>query len=113
MQIFLLKKEYKNKIVDSCRLQKLLYLCKSKNKHMTQIVVTLEKGADSSLLQRMIENMKGVLKATIRAKESKKENETISEETQEWIDRMRNLSNSINLSMIDMDDERTRYIMLK
>ena len=76
---------------------------------MTQIVVTLEKGADSSLLQRMIENMKGVLKATIRAKESK----TISEETQEWIDRMRNLSNSINLSMIDMDDERTRYIMLK
>ncbi|MDE6927916.1 MAG: hypothetical protein K2P06_04255 [Muribaculaceae bacterium] len=80
---------------------------------MTQIVVTLEKGADSSLLQRMIENMKGVLKATIRAKESKKENETISEETQEWIDRMRNLSNSINLSMIDMDDERTRYIMLK
>lgn len=80
---------------------------------MTQIVVTLEKGADSSLLQRMIENMKGVLKATIRAKESKKENETIYEETQEWIDRMRNLSNSINLSMIDMDDERTRYIMLK
>ena len=80
---------------------------------MTQIVVTLEKGADSSLLQRMIENMKPVLKATVRAKESKKENETISEETQEWIDRMRNLSNSINLSMIDMDDERTRYIMLK
>ena len=80
---------------------------------MTQIVVTLEKGADSSLLQRMIENMTRVLKATVRAKESKKENETISEETQEWIDRMRNLSNSINLSMIDMDDERTRYIMLK
>lgn len=80
---------------------------------MTQIVVTLEKGADSSLLQRMIENMKGVLKATVRAKESQKEEETISEETQEWIDRMHNLRNSIDLSMIDMDDERTRYIMSK
>lgn len=80
---------------------------------MTQIVVTLEKGADSSLLQRMIENMKGVLKATVCTKESQKEEETISEETQEWIDRMHNLRNSIDLSMIDMDDERTRYIMSK
>ncbi|MBD5339046.1 MAG: hypothetical protein HDR98_07995 [Bacteroides sp.] len=34
---------------------------------MTQIVVTLEKGADSSLLQKMIENMKGVLRTSLQS----------------------------------------------
>lgn len=33
---------------------------------MPQIVVTLDKDADSKLLCKMIENMKGVLKASIK-----------------------------------------------
>lgn len=76
---------------------------------MTQIVVTLENGADSSLLRQMIENMKGVLKTSLRNRPSS-DNST---EVNEWIDGMRELSGSIDSSIIDMDDERTRYIMSK
>lgn len=75
---------------------------------MTQIVVTLEKDADSKLLRRMIENMKGVLKASVKI-----EKKTDDEKTEEWIAKMRELSNSIDTSMIDMNDERTRYILRK
>ncbi|MDE5791379.1 MAG: hypothetical protein K2H96_09150 [Muribaculaceae bacterium] len=75
---------------------------------MTQIVVTLEKDADSKLLRRMIENMKGVLKASV-----KREEKAEKVVTEDWIRKMRELSNSIDPSMIDMNDERTRYILRK
>lgn len=76
---------------------------------MTQIIVTLEQGADSTLLQRMIENMKGVLSASL----SPLNNRTRDEEADEWIDRMRKLSEKFDSSLIDMSDERTRYLMSK
>ncbi len=72
---------------------------------MTQIVVTLENGADSTLLRRMIENMKGVLKASVVY--------SPTDCSSEWIEKMRKLRDSIDPSMIDMDDERTRYITSK
>ncbi len=72
---------------------------------MTQIVVTLENGADSTLLRRMIENMKGVLKTSVVY--------SPTDCSSEWIEKMRKLRDSIDPSMIDMDDERTRYIMSK
>lgn len=75
---------------------------------MTQIVVTLDKDADSKLLRKMIENMKGVLKASIK-RETKHEDS----EADAWISKMKSLSNSIDPSIIDMNDERTRYIMGK
>lgn len=75
---------------------------------MTQILVTLEKDADSKFLRRMIENMKGVLKASIR-----REDKLNSKKTEDWIAKMRELSDSIDPSLIDMSDERTRYIMSK
>ncbi len=76
---------------------------------MTEIIVTLENGADSTMLSKMIENMKGVLKASVRrnAKSDKKES------TEEWIRKMTQLSNSVDSSIIDMADEKTRYIMSK
>ncbi len=76
---------------------------------MTEIIVTLENGADSTMLSKMIENMKGVLKASVRrnAKSDKKES------TEEWIRKMTQLSNSVDSSIIDMTDEKTRYIMSK
>lgn len=76
---------------------------------MTEIIVTLENGADSTMLSKMIENMKGVLKASVRrsVKNDKKER------TEEWIRKMTQLSNSVDSSLIDMTDERTRYIMSK
>lgn len=77
---------------------------------MTQILVTLENGADSTLLQRMIENMKGVLKASVQSNVQSRNDGT---DSKEWIRKMMELSNSIDSSVVDMDDERTRYLMLK
>lgn len=74
---------------------------------MNQIVVTLENGANSSLLRRMIENMKGVLEAKIRYVGKNEPN------AEKWLEELRNFKNSIDTSVIDYDDERTQYIMSK
>ena len=76
---------------------------------MTQILVTLDNGADADLLQRMIQNMKGVLNTTLsRTPFVKKE-----EEEDGWFDKLESLRRGFDPSYIDMDDERTRYIMSK
>ena len=72
---------------------------------MTQIVVTLDKDADSKLLRKMIENMKGVLKTSIK-RETKDKKE-------DWLDKLHSIKDAIDPSLIDMNDERTRYIMGK
>ena len=77
---------------------------------MTQILVTLENVADVTLLQRMIENMKGVLKASVQSNVQSRNDGT---DSKEWIRKMMELSNSIDTSVVDMDDERTRYLMSK
>jgi hypothetical protein len=76
---------------------------------MTQIVVTLENGADSNLLRRAIENMKGVIKAKIQRDGSAPS----SDETADWIRNMKALSQKVDPSIIDLNDERTKYIMSK
>ena len=75
----------------------------------TEIIVTLENGADSNMISHIIENIKGVLKASIQ-KDSKSEKHTRHEE---WMRKIDELSNGIDPSFIDMSDERTRYIMSK
>ena len=74
---------------------------------MTQIIVTLENGANTPLLQHMIENMKGVVKTSISITQPK------VAEKDDWVDKITALSESINLSMIEVDDERTQYILDK
>ena len=74
---------------------------------MTQIVVTPDKGADENLLRRMIENMKGVVKTTLTRQHDNKKEES------EWLDSLHALKNSINPSVIDTSDPRTKYIMSK
>lgn len=75
---------------------------------MTQILVTLDNTADTSLLRRMIENMKGVIETSVQSiKKSDYDN------PDEWIRNLHAIKNSINPDLIDMDDERTRYIMSK
>lgn len=74
---------------------------------MTQIVVTLETGADSTFLRRMIENMKGVLNTSLQFRSSVAK----SDPTDSWINRMQELSMKMDSSILDLDDERTRYIM--
>lgn len=75
---------------------------------MTQFVVTLENNANTSLLRHMIENMKGVLNVVV-SKSSKE----IDEDTKQWIDKMNNLGDSIDPSILDMNDDRTKYILGK
>lgn len=76
---------------------------------MTQILVTLENGADSTLIQRIIENIKGVFNTSVESVPSK----AMSKEQNDWIGEIKSLTNSFNPELIDMDDERTRYIMSK
>ena len=76
---------------------------------MTQIVVTLENGANSTLLSRMIENMRGVLKVSV----SQQSDLTLAEDRQDWINKMKQFSDSFDSSVIDSDDERAQYILSK
>ena len=71
----------------------------------TEIIVTLENGADSSLISNIIENIKGVLKTTVQ-KESAGD-----KKHDDWMRKINELSNSLDSSIIDMSDEKTRYIM--
>lgn len=73
----------------------------------TEIIVTLENGADSSLISNIIENIKGVLKTTVQ-KESAGD-----KKHDDWMRKINELSNSLDSSIIDMSDEKTRYIMSK
>lgn len=76
---------------------------------MTQITAVLSDDANPSIIQQVLENMKGVLKVSInKDKETLYKEETVSKE---WFDDLKNLVNSIDRSAIDIDDERTRYIM--
>lgn len=76
---------------------------------MTQILVTLDNEADVSLLLRMIENMKGVIHTKISRVKAEKE----LEKSDKWFEKLENMRNNFDASYIDMDDERTRYILSK
>lgn len=75
---------------------------------MTQILVTLDNNADASLLRRMIENMKGVIATSVQS--IKKAD---NEDAEEWISNIRAIKRSIDPNLIDINDERTKYIMSK
>lgn len=74
---------------------------------MKQIVVTLENGADSNFLRRIIENMKGVLHTSLK-EESGSRNE---EDSDDWLKTIHSVKNDIDHSLVDMEDERTRHIL--
>ena len=75
----------------------------------TEIIVTLETGADINLISQIIENIKGVLKASVQ-KETTYEDALRHEE---WMRKINELSNRVDPAIIDLSDERTRYIMSK
>lgn len=75
---------------------------------MTQIIVTLDSTADTSLLRKMIENMKGVLKTSVQSIRKAEQ-----DETDEWIKDLHDIKRDIDPRYIDMTDERTKYIMSK
>ena len=56
----------------------------------TEILVTLESGADSNLISHVIENIKGVLKTSIQ----KEQNIEKDRRHEEWMRKINELSNS-------------------
>ncbi len=76
---------------------------------MTQIVVTLANNADETLLRRMIENMKGVVKTTL----SHSPQIQSPSETSNFLDALHDIGSNIDPSIIDLSDPRTKYIMSK
>lgn len=76
---------------------------------MTQITATLSDNANPSIIREVLENMKGVLKVTIS-----KHQDVVTEKcgkTMERLDKLANLQKKLDLSSIDIKDERTRYIL--
>ena len=73
---------------------------------MTQILVTIDNNADASLLRRMIENMKGVIATSVQSIKK-------TDDAEEWINNLHAIKSKINPDLIDMNDERTKYIMSK
>ena len=77
---------------------------------MTQIIVTLEPGADTFFLKRVIDNMKGVFRTSVEENSISVTNENKSNE---WLEKLHQIKRDINPDVIDRDDERTRYLMSK
>ena len=76
---------------------------------MNVIQVNVDENADVGFLRKMIENIKGVITTTY----VKPVSPTSSSEVEEWINNLHSLQADIDPSLIDMDDERTRYILSK
>ena len=87
---------------------------------MTQITATLSKEADPNLIRQIFENVKGVIATSVTFKkegentndELSKENK-ISPEKKEWLNKLDHLYNNVDREAIDLNDERTQYILSK
>lgn len=89
---------------------------KEKRRNMDQFIVNIEPGADIALLRKIIKNIKGLGEVALRRNVELTHNKDkavkkTDKKTEEWIRKMRELSNSVDSSKIDLNDERTRYIM--
>lgn len=73
---------------------------------MTQLIVTIEKEADPSVIRQVLQNIKGIL--SVKEKE-----DTLPFDLKKWEQKLTSMREKINPSLIDMEDERTRYIMSK
>lgn len=84
---------------------------------MDQLIVNIEPGANVAFLKKIIKNIKGIgdvaLKRNVKVQPKIKNIKKTDKKTEEWIRKMRELSNSVDPSELDMTDERTRYIMSK
>ena len=87
---------------------------------MTQITATLAKGADPNLIRKIFENVKGVISTSItfknengNSKDDLLEDSKISPEKKQWLDKLNRLYNNVDRDAIDLNDERTQYILSK
>lgn len=75
---------------------------------MTQYIITIENDADASFLRKLIKSLKGVSDISPFPKEKKSKKK---KKADEWTQAIQQLAGSIDPSTIDMEDEKTRYIM--
>ena len=61
------------------------------------------------MLQKMIENMKGVLRTSLQ---SSVKSQT-EKDSDDWLETLHSIKKGIDPSLIDMSDDRTRYLMSK
>ena len=73
------------------------------------MTVWLDNDANPAVIKEVLQNMKGVMKVSLRKGKNKKD----EVKTQEWIDGLHRLVDNVDRSVIDMNDERTLYIMSK
>ena len=87
---------------------------------MTQITATLAKEADPNLIRQIFENVKGVIATSITFKKdgenindiSSKES-NLSPEKKDWLNKLDHLYNNVDRETMDLNDERTQYILSK
>ena len=73
------------------------------------MTVWLDDDANPAIIKKVLQNMKGVGKISLhrgQKKIAKKESEV-----ENWIKELHELVNNVDRSVIDMNDERTKYIM--
>ena len=87
---------------------------------MTQITATLSKEADPNLIRQIFDNVKGVIATSITfKKEEENSNDILSKERnlspekRDWLNKLNHLYNNVDRDAIDLNDERTQYILSK
>ena len=78
---------------------------------MKQMVLTLSPEVDENLLIKILENIKGIWKITLEETDNSENSHT--EQTEAWLRNLREIRDSIDLKAIDMDDEKTKYLLAK
>lgn len=96
---------------------------------MTQIVVTLENNVNPNFIKKIFESIRGVVKtsvqitttedrissssSTVSLQDISSKEKILSEEKKKWLEQLDSLCNNIDPSVIDLDDEKTQYILSK
>lgn len=85
---------------------------------MTRITAFLANEADPNLIRKIIENVKGVIATSIyfpeeNKDESKETESVLTPEKQQWLDKLNRLYDNVDREAIDLNDEKTRYILSK
>ena len=87
---------------------------------MTQITATLAKEADPNLIRQIFENVKGVIATSVIFKKEEENTNDVSStesklspEKKDWLDKLNRLYNNVDREILDLNDERTQYILSK
>lgn len=75
------------------------------------MTVWLDTDANPSAIKKVLKNMKGVAKISVRKEKGQKS--VTDDKEDKWLSELHRLVKNVDTSVIDMNDERTRYIMSK